>query len=126
MSNENLLTIDNMRVWYSKDKNILNDFSISLKNNEVVGFIGLNGAGKTTFIKVLTGLLTSFEATKVSFEGKDNNFRDEGFKISRYAVFSEDNSFQFFTFKEYISYVFKAYRKDIPELTDMIKGFHFE
>ena len=79
MSNENLLTIDNMRVWYSKDKNILNDFSISLKNNEVVGFIGLNGAGKTTFIKVLTGLLTSFEATKVSFEGKDNNFRDEGF-----------------------------------------------
>ena len=126
MSNENLLTIDNMRVWYSKDKNMLNDFSISLKNNEVVGFIGLNGAGKTTFIKVLTGLLTSFEATKVSFEGKDNNFRDEGFKISRYAVFSEDNSFQFFTFKEYISYVFKAYRKDIPELTDMIKGFHFE
>ena len=60
MSNENLLTIDNMRVWYSKDKNILNDFSISLKNNEVVGFIGLYGAGKTTFIKVLTGLLTSF------------------------------------------------------------------
>ena len=46
MSNENLLTIDNMRVWYSKDKNILNDFSISLKNNEVVGFIGLNGVAK--------------------------------------------------------------------------------
>lgn len=77
-------------------------------------------------MKVLTGLLTSFQAESVVFQGKNIKFRDKSFKNSRYAVFSEDNSFQFFTFREYISYVFHAYRKELPDLSELITGFHFE
>ena len=51
---ERLLDIKGLSAWYDPGKKILKDFSIDLYENEVVGLIGLNGAGKTTFLKVLT------------------------------------------------------------------------
>lgn len=48
-----LLTIKNMSAWYQKEKKILSEFSLELNEHEVVGLIGLNGAGKTTFLKTL-------------------------------------------------------------------------
>jgi ABC-2 type transport system ATP-binding protein len=41
---------------YSK-KTAVNDISFSLEPGEVVGYIGVNGAGKSTTIKMLTGIL---------------------------------------------------------------------
>lgn len=48
------------------------------------------------------------------------------FKLCRYTVFSEDRSFQYFTFYEYLSYVFSSYKKDLPDISALIRGFHFE
>ena len=126
ISEKSLLNIERLDVWYTAEKNVLKDYSISLNNNEVVGLIGLNGAGKTTFIKTLTGLLNTYKAEKIVFNNKEIDFRNKAFKNIRYAVFSEDNSFQYFTFREYISYVFKAYNKKLPDIGDLITGFHFE
>lgn len=44
--------------------------SFNLKKNEVVGLIGANGAGKTTFFNVLTGNYVPEEG-KVSYKGQD-------------------------------------------------------
>ena len=41
-------------------------------------------------------------------------------------VFAEDNSFQYFTFWEYLSYVFASYGQTAPDVTELIRGFHFE
>lgn len=123
---EQLLTIKNLCGWYQKEKMILSDFSIDLKQNEVVGLIGLNGAGKTTFLKILSGLHEGFCAEEISMNGKAVGFRDNQFKNSRYSVFSEDNSFGYFTFWEYFSYVFSAYHRKQPEISELLKGFHFE
>lgn len=38
-------------------KIILNNVSFTLENNNIYGLIGLNGAGKSTIIKLLTGIL---------------------------------------------------------------------
>jgi ABC-type sugar transport system, ATPase component len=35
----------------------LKDVSISLKKNHIYGFIGENGAGKSTFMKIVAGLI---------------------------------------------------------------------
>ncbi|MCQ2527160.1 MAG: ABC transporter ATP-binding protein [Lachnospiraceae bacterium] len=126
VTDKNLLEIEKLEVWYTADKKVLKDYSLSLKEHEVVGLIGLNGAGKTTFIKAMTGLLTTYKAEKINYKGANIAFRDKGFKNDRYAVFSEDNSFQYFTFREYISYVFKAYKKKMPNIDELISGFHFE
>ena len=36
----------------------VNDINFSVKQGEMVGYIGENGAGKSTTIKMLTGILT--------------------------------------------------------------------
>ncbi|QAS52044.1 ABC transporter ATP-binding protein [Halobacillus litoralis] len=38
-------------------KKALSDFTVSIDENKIVGLVGRNGAGKTTFMKILAGLL---------------------------------------------------------------------
>lgn len=123
---EKLLEIKNLKAWYSKDRDILKNYSLELNKNEVVGLIGLNGAGKSTFLKVLSGLLESYEADEFLYMEKKIKPRDKSFKTCRYTVFAEDESFQYFTFKEYISYVFSAYKKENVDISELVQGFHFE
>ena len=95
-----LLTIKNLSAWYNNEKMILSDFSFALDEHEVAGLIGLNGAGKTTFLKVLSGLLPTFRSDGIFFCGAPVDFRKQDFKRCRYTVFAEDNSFSYFTFWE--------------------------
>lgn len=121
-----LLTVKNLCVWYQPTKPVLSDFSLDLQKHEVIGLIGLNGAGKTTFLKTLSGLIDSFQSEGIWLYGRIATFRDSTFKNCRYTVFSEDNSFQYFTFREYLYYVFSAYRKNESDVSELIHGFHFE
>ena len=123
-----LLTVKNLSAWYDSGKMTLSDFSLELMEHEVTGLIGLNGAGKTTFLKVLSGLLPTFRCESVCFCGHPVKFREPDFKLNRYTVFAEDNSFQYFTFREYFSYVFSVYKKELPDIAELelIHGFHFE
>lgn len=124
--NTTLLTVKNLNAWYRDEEMVLTDFSLGLAEREVVGLIGLNGAGKTTFLKILSGLLPTFRSEGIWFSGKSVSPREQAFKMCRYTVFAEDNSFPYFTFREYLSYAFSAYKKDIPDISDFIQGFHFE
>lgn len=124
--NKTMLEIKNLNTWYDRRKMILSNFSVELAEHEVAGLIGLNGAGKTTFLKTLSGLLPSFCSEAITFHGRPVKLRSRDFKLCRYTVFAEDNSFQYFTFREYLSYVFSAYGKELPDISELIQGFHFE
>jgi ATP-binding cassette subfamily F protein 3 len=52
-----LLTIDNLTLGYD-DTQILTGVSVSLHPGDRIGLLGKNGAGKSTFLKGLTGALT--------------------------------------------------------------------
>ena len=123
---ETLLTIKNLSAWYSEEKRILSGFSFSLAEHEVAGLIGLNGAGKTTFLKGLSGLLPTFRSDGICFSGAPVDFRKQDFKLCRYTVFAEDNSFSYFTFREYLAYVCSAYGKEVPDVSELVQSFHFE
>ncbi len=120
------LTVKNLTAWYNSSKIILSDFSFELADHEVAGLIGLNGAGKTTFLKVLSGLLPTFCSDSICFCGAPVDFRKQDFKLCRYTVFAEDNSFSYFTFREYLDYVCSAYGRKVPDVSELIHGFHFE
>lgn len=52
-----LIKFDSVNFKYpNTDKNILNNFNIEIKKGEKLAVVGLNGSGKTTFIKLLTSL----------------------------------------------------------------------
>ncbi len=123
---EALLTVKNLNAWYNNEKMVLSEFSFELAEHEVAGLIGLNGAGKTTFLKVLSGLHPAFRSDGICFCGSSVDFRKQDFKLCRYTVFAEDNSFSYFTFREYMAYVCSAYGKVVPAVSELIRGFHFE
>ena len=51
-----VIEIQNLVVGYDK-KNILDGLSLTVRRGEIFGFLGLNGAGKSTTIKAILGLI---------------------------------------------------------------------
>ena len=56
-----VIKIENLRFCYRADRPVLEGVGLSVKSGESVGVIGRNGAGKSTFLKILTGLLPEYE-----------------------------------------------------------------
>jgi len=116
---KNLFTINALNIWYRKDNPVIKDLSLTLSPNEVVGLIGLNGAGKTTLINTLSGVHKDYSGGV--------NFTDRSFKLTRYTVFSEDASFQYYAFNEYLFHAFAAYGKTANQnrVDALVEGFGF-
>lgn len=53
-----MLTVDNINVYYG-NIHAIKDISFEIKQGEIVTLIGANGAGKSTILKTLSGLLRS-------------------------------------------------------------------
>lgn len=66
----------------------LNDVSFSVREGEIIGLLGLNGAGKSTTLKVLAGLLAP-SAGKVVVDGVDVAENADALK-SRIGYLPED------------------------------------
>ena len=71
-------------------KHVVRDFSLQVKRGEIYGFLGPNGSGKTTSIRMMCGLLTPDEGTG-SVLGLDTNLAflrkmlaSEEFRSGRY------------------------------------------
>lgn len=66
------LNIKNLSFAYKKDLKILDDISISLEQGNILGILGPNGTGKTTFIKCINRIHEPLEG-EIIFE--DRNLR---------------------------------------------------
>jgi branched-chain amino acid transport system ATP-binding protein len=64
-----MLTINNLDVYYGVIQAIKN-ISFEVNEGEVIALIGANGAGKTTILHTITGLVTA-KSGSVMFEGND-------------------------------------------------------
>ena len=69
MSGEPLLRIENLDVAYGRVQ-VLFDVSMHVEPGEIVAVLGTNGAGKTTFLRAISGLLKPRRG-RVVFDGKD-------------------------------------------------------
>ena len=52
---EVLVQTNNLTKWYGKHK-VVNSVNLSVKKGEIYGLIGRNGAGKTTVLRLISGL----------------------------------------------------------------------
>lgn len=65
-----MLKINNISFSYGQDKKILDDISLDVSQGDVLGILGINGAGKTTFIKCINNIFSPDFGT-VKINGKD-------------------------------------------------------
>ncbi|MDB5983384.1 MAG: transporter family protein [Pseudomonas sp.] len=68
MANDQLLSIDNLTAKYG-DFQALFDISLTLAKGETVAIIGSNGAGKSTFLRSLAGLINN-QPNAITFNGQ--------------------------------------------------------
>lgn len=68
-SDKVLLEVDSLVSAYGQVE-VLHGLSLNIKEGETVALIGANGAGKTTFLKALSGI-QPVRSGKVFFDGKD-------------------------------------------------------
>lgn len=54
---ENEISFENVSFAYEDNKNILEDISINIKKNSIVGIMGKTASGKSTFLDLILGLL---------------------------------------------------------------------
>ena len=72
----------------------VDSLSLSISGGEIFGFLGANGAGKTTAIRMLTGLLapTSGSATVAGFDlytGSEGIKRNIGYMSQRFSLYDD-------------------------------------
>ena len=79
----NLITLENINKSYS-EKTLLKDVSLGINEGDKIGLIGLNGAGKSTFLKIVSGREDFFDGTRtqgknvrIEYLSQDNDFDDD-------------------------------------------------
>lgn len=60
---DSIIRIEDMRFCYHADRYVLDGINLEVAPGESVGVIGANGVGKSTFLKILTGLLPEYEGS---------------------------------------------------------------
>jgi len=65
-----MLKLENVYSGYEKDINVINDVSLKVEKESIVGIIGANGAGKSTLLKTIYGILKPSQG-KIMFENCD-------------------------------------------------------
>jgi branched-chain amino acid transport system ATP-binding protein len=80
---EPMLTVDGLNAWYGAAQ-ILYDLSFQVRRGEVVALMGRNGAGKSTTMKAIMGLV-SRRGGSVRFNGEDISLR-KPYEIARLGL----------------------------------------
>lgn len=100
---ESILKVDNLNYAY-KDRIIFENLSLNIKKSEWVCICGCNGCGKSTLIKILTGIIKTDENITVCNYNLKTNLYDVRRNIG--VVFSDiDNMFLCETVRDDLIYV---------------------
>jgi ABC-2 type transport system ATP-binding protein len=52
-----MIEIDNMSFWYKEKSKVFDSLSMKMEAGKIYGLLGENGVGKTTFLRIVAGLL---------------------------------------------------------------------
>ncbi len=94
---EYLITTDRLTKQFGKHKAV-NEVSMHIRKGSVYGFIGKNGAGKTTFMKIICGLANKTSGSITAFgetDANSANYRKKiGCLIEAPGIFTDMTAFQ--------------------------------
>lgn len=85
---ETMIEIKNVSKTYNGKKKVLKNISFKIESGEIFAFIGHNGAGKTTMIKSIMGIL-DFEEGDILVDNK--SIKEEPLECKRIMAYVPDN-----------------------------------
>ena len=91
-----MIKFENVTKVYNKTVRAVDDISFNVKGGEIVGFIGPNGSGKTTTMKMLTGIIKA-DVGKITVNGF--NVRKEPIKAKESIGYIADSPDMFLRLK---------------------------
>lgn len=128
----NILEIKNYSKSYTKGKKAADDISLTVESGDIFGFIGHNGAGKSTTIRAVVGVL-DFEEGDILIDG--HSVKTEPIECKQITAYIPDNPDLYdnltgIQYLNFISDVFKVsaedreqrikYYADLFEITDAL------
>ena len=63
------LKASNISFSYNKNRKILQDFSLSVNSDQIIGLMGDSGSGKSTLCKIMAGYISHYFG-EVTLDGK--------------------------------------------------------
>ena len=103
-----ILEIRNYTKIYGKDKKACDDVSLTVESGDIFGFIGHNGAGKSTTIRAVVGVL-DFETGTITIDGHD--VQREPLACKQVTAYIPDNPdlYENLTGLQYLNFVADAF-----------------
>ena len=108
----NILEFRNVIKKYESGVRALDELTMNVPAGSIFGFIGLNGAGKTTMIRILAGL-TRKDGGEVCVFGKELDRHTNSYKRELGFVLDEPLYFEWMSAKDYLQFVGTMY--ELPQ-----------
>ena len=106
---ENMIEIKNFtKVYSGSEKPSVDNFSLTIQGGEVFGFLGHNGAGKSTTIKAIVGI-HSITSGNIYVDGYDVEKQPVEAKLRIGYVSDNHAVYEKLTGREYINYIADLY-----------------
>lgn len=103
-----MLKIKNLSKSYQKGTFAVEDLSLNVKAGEIYGFVGHNGAGKSTTIKSIVGAL-GFDSGEILINGKSISSQPVEAKYDLAYIPDNPDVYEYLTGIQYINFVCDVY-----------------
>ena len=106
-----MIEIKNVSKTYNGKKKVLKDVNFKIESGEIFAFIGHNGAGKTTMIKSIVGIL-DFEEGDILIDNK--SIKEEPIECKKIMAYVPDNPDLYENMKaiDFINFICDMYETD--------------
>ncbi len=122
MNSNAILEIRNFSKSYGTDKMAVDKLSLSVMGGDIFGFIGHNGAGKSTTIRAVVGVL-DFTEGEIAIDG--HSVRDEPMACKRVTAYIPDNPdlYENLTGLQYLNFVADVFGIGAAEREERIRKY---
>ena len=116
-----MLNIEHLTKTYG-EKKAVDDLSLHIRPGEIFGFIGHNGAGKSTTLKSVVGIL-QFDAGKITIDGKD--ILAEPVECKKTLAYIPDNPdlYEFMSGIKYLNFIADIFGIPAAERQEKIRKY---
>lgn len=117
-----MLNIENLTKIYPNGKKAVDNLSLSIQSGDIYGFIGANGAGKTSAIKSVAGI-HEFQKGEIYICG--NSMKTAPLQCKKQMAYIPDNPdiYEHLSGYQYINFIADIYGVPLPERKRRIEKY---